>query len=141
MQNPDNNPEQTASSTPFPQAPETNHTPMTTPIDTTTRPSTVKPEPESTNIKPMPVQTSDDNFALISLVLGILSLCASIIPICGILFGTIALVLGIKGNSSPQKATMAKIGIALAILGILGSILWAIFSTALSFLPETFTSL
>jgi len=86
----------------------------------------------------LPPTPQEDSFANASLVLGILSFFSSIIPVCGMLFGVIAIILGAKGLGSSQKSKSAKVGLVLAIFGVLGSIIWGIillFMDVLSGLP------
>ncbi len=79
--------------------------------------ATQKPTPQ---LRPTP---QEDSFATASFWLGIISFFISILPVCGLLFGIIAIVLGIKGLESSRNSKSAKIGIVLAILGVVGSIL------------------
>ena len=75
-------------------------------------------------------QPEKNNYAVFSLVLGILSLCfaccpAAIIPCCipvVIIFAVIGLVLGILGLKS-EKRTLAIIGLILSVLAIIVPIL------------------
>lgn len=79
--------------------------------------ATQKPTPQ---LRPTP---QEDSFATASFMLGIISFLISILPVCGLLFGIIAIVLGIKGLESSRNSKSAKIGIILAIFGVVGSIL------------------
>lgn len=72
-----------------------------------------------------PEERTNKLLAIASAALGLMSLCIAIIPICG---GTIALAgigLGIFGMRSENRKT-AIFGIAVCILGILISIVYAV---------------
>jgi hypothetical protein len=72
-----------------------------------------------------PEERTNKLLAIASAALGLMSLCMAIIPICG---GTIALAgigLGIFGMRSESRKT-AIFGIAVCILGILISIVYAV---------------
>lgn len=56
--------------------------------------------------------------ALFSAGFGLLSLCAGLIPICGISLALLAIAAGIYGRRSENRAT-ATVGIALGLLGLL----------------------
>jgi hypothetical protein len=56
--------------------------------------------------------------ALASVSLGIISLCAALIPICGIICSLAGIGLGILGRRSESRK-MAIIGIGLSILGFM----------------------
>ena len=58
-------------------------------------------------------------FAIISLVLGVLNLCAWIFPICGFPVGIAGVVLGYLGMKAPEQKNLAIGGMALSGLGIL----------------------
>ena len=66
------------------------------------------------------------NFAIISLVLGVLNLCAWFFPICGFPVGIAGVVLGYLGMKAPEQKNMAIGGMALSGLGILLSCVNAI---------------
>jgi len=72
-----------------------------------------------------PEERTNKLLAIASAALGLMSLCMAIIPICG---GTIAMAgigLGIFGMRSESRKT-ALFGIAVCILGILISIVYAV---------------
>jgi hypothetical protein len=72
-----------------------------------------------------PEERTNKLLAIASAALGLMSLCMAIIPICG---GTIALAgigLGIFGMRSESRKT-AIFGIAVCILGVLISIVYAV---------------
>jgi hypothetical protein len=72
-----------------------------------------------------PEERTNKLLAIASAALGLMSLCMAIIPICG---GTIAMAgigLGIFGMRSESRKT-AIFGIAVCILGILISIVYAV---------------
>jgi hypothetical protein len=65
-----------------------------------------------------PAPTKDQSgLAIASLVLGVLSLCAWLFPICGGLVAIAGIVLGVLGMKSSKKG-MAIAGIILAAIGI-----------------------
>lgn len=68
--------------------------------------------------------STEDSLATASLILGVFALCASFVPMCGVLFGVVGLVLGIKGRGSKQKSNLATIGIILSIVGVILSIIF-----------------
>ena len=94
----------------------------------------------SNNLSAAPMGLPEkNNYAVFSLVLGILSLCfaccpAVIVPCCipvAVIFAIVGLVLGILGLKS-EKRTMAIIGIILSALAIIIPILLFILSTVFS---------
>ena len=72
---------------------------------------TITPQPEA----PGNART----FAIISLVLGVLNLCAWIFPICGFPVGIAGVVFGYLGMKAPEQKNLAIGGMALSGLGIL----------------------
>jgi len=62
--------------------------------------------------------------ALASVSLGIISLCAALIPICGIISSLAGIGLGILSKRSESRK-LAVIGIGLSVLGILISVTYA----------------
>lgn len=65
-------------------------------------------------------------FALMSVSLGLLSLCLSIVPACGGILSLLGLALGIISRKSDNEKT-AIAGILLSTLGLLIAITFAIF--------------
>jgi hypothetical protein len=57
--------------------------------------------------------------AIGSLVIGVINLCAWLLPICGIPLGIIGVVLGVLGMKSPAQKNLAIAGIVLSAIGIL----------------------
>lgn len=68
---------------------------------------------------------SKDMLAYIGLALGVFSLCAWFIPICGCPVALVAGGLSYAGLPSTQK-TLAQIGIALAVIGFILTLINAI---------------
>lgn len=56
--------------------------------------------------------------AIAALVLGIISVLAWVVPICGLPFAISAIVCGLLGRASTSKRTMATVGLILAIAGL-----------------------
>ena len=80
-----------------------------------------------------PAPTSDrKGFAIAGFVIGIIDLCAWLLPICGGPIAVIGLVLSILGIKSSQK-TLAIIGVVLSALGLFltigNAILGAVFNS------------
>ena len=73
-------------------------------------------------------------FAIISLVLGVLNLCAWIFPLCGFPLGIAGIVLGYLGMKAPEQKNLAIGGMALSGLGILLACINAI--VGVLFAPE-----
>ena len=71
----------------------------------------LSPQPESPG--------NAKTFAIISLVLGVLNLCAWLLPICGFPIGIAGVVLGYLGMKAPEQKNLAIGGMALSGLGIL----------------------
>ncbi|MBI5842642.1 MAG: DUF4190 domain-containing protein [Chloroflexi bacterium] len=65
-------------------------------------------------------------YALGSAALGLLSLCAAIVPVCGGVLGLAGIVLGFFGRRSENKK-MAAIGIVLSAIGLLTAVVYAAF--------------
>jgi hypothetical protein len=63
--------------------------------------------------------------AIFSFIIGILSLCAGLVPICGVGNGMIGIVTGIFGRKS-ERRKLANAGILISVLGIIISIIYAI---------------
>jgi len=62
--------------------------------------------------------------AIASVSLGIISLCAALVPICGVFTSFAGFALGIFGRRSESKK-MAAIGIGLSILGFMIAVTYA----------------
>jgi hypothetical protein len=73
-------------------------------------------------------------FAIISLVLGIITLCAWFFPICGFPLAIAGIVFGYLGLKAPEQKNLAIGGMALSGLGILLSCVNAI--AGILFAPE-----
>ncbi len=70
---------------------------------------------------------SKDNLAIASTVVGVLSLCASLVPICGFPLSLAAIGLGAFSLKAPNRRTLAIVGLVLGGLAILLSICSAVF--------------
>ena len=71
-------------------------------------------------LSPTPVSSGNEKtFAIISLVLGILNLCAWLFPICGFPLAIAGIVLGYLGMKAPEQKNLAIAGMALSGLGLL----------------------
>lgn len=57
-------------------------------------------------------------FAIAGLVLGIISIFAAILPLCGFPVSIVGIIIAALGRASVSKRTMATIGLVLAIIGI-----------------------
>jgi hypothetical protein len=64
-------------------------------------------------------------YALASAALGLLSLCAGLVPVFGTILGTLGIVSGVLGRRSENKR-IATIGIGLSIIGLLTAIIYSI---------------
>lgn len=80
-------------------------------------------DPMNAPVSPQPVQPAsagtERTMAIISLVLGAISLCGLVVPIVGIPLGIIGLALGYLGRKDEAWRTYAIIGMALSGIGIL----------------------
>ncbi|MFN8385418.1 MAG: hypothetical protein U0V48_01980 [Anaerolineales bacterium] len=65
-------------------------------------------------------------YALASAALGLISLCAAIIPVCGGIASLLGLIFG-GISSRVEKSRMATIGMALSALGLLITIVYFLF--------------
>jgi len=75
---------------------------------------------------PTPGPTSDDpkkGFAIASLVIGIINLCAWFLPICGGPLAIVGIVLGVLGMKSTTQRTLAIVGLVLSALGLIAACL------------------
>lgn len=61
--------------------------------------------------------------AIASLAAGVISLCGVVLWFIGIPLGIVAVILGFFGRRDPSQKTIASVGIALGIVGILISCL------------------
>jgi len=73
-----------------------------------------------------PEERMNKFYALLSAALGILSLCASILPGCGAPLAIGGIVFGILGHRSENRKT-ATVGIALSVIGLLTAIVYVVF--------------
>jgi hypothetical protein len=71
-----------------------------------------------------PEERTNHILATLSLVLGLLSLCAGLIPIFGLVVSFAGIGLGIFGQRSESKK-IAAIGIAISVLGVIVSLVYA----------------
>lgn len=65
-----------------------------------------------------PARDKRGGFAIAGLVLGILSIPAAILPLCGFPVSIVGIVMAALGRASVSRRTMATIGLVLAIIGI-----------------------
>lgn len=71
-------------------------------------------------LSPTPASSGNaKTFAIISLVIGVLNLCAWFFPICGFPLGIAGVILGYLGMKAPEQKNLAIGGMALSGLGIL----------------------
>lgn len=77
---------------------------------------------------------NERTFAIISLVLGVVNLCAWLLPICGFPLAIAGVVLGYLGMRSPEQKNLAIAGLALSGLGFLLACINAI--AGVVFAPE-----
>ena len=75
-------------------------------------------------VEPAPVK-DQSGMAIASLVLGILSWCAWLFPICGGLVAVAGIVLGVLGMKSSKK-NMAIAGIVIAAIGLILTLINAV---------------
>jgi hypothetical protein len=61
--------------------------------------------------------------AIVSFVLGIASLIAWCIPICGAPISIVGIVLGVRGLGSTSQRAMAIVGIVLCSLGLIATLI------------------
>ena len=76
------------------------------------------------NSQPDPEERLQRFYALASAALGLLSLCAAIIPAAGCITGLAGIGFGIGGRKSDRKQ-LAMIGISLSIIGMMTAILYS----------------
>jgi hypothetical protein len=93
---------------------------------------------QSPGAAPAPADRSA--LAIISLVLGILGLCAWILPLCGFPISIVGLVLGILSARSTRRG-MAIAGIVLAVLTLLAAAANAAFGAYLGLNGDLFSRL
>ena len=73
-----------------------------------------------------PEERMNKFYALASAALGLISLCGALLPVCGGILAIVGILLGVLGRRSESK-TMASVGMALSILGLLTAIVYAVF--------------
>ena len=89
-------------------------------------------QPQYQPMVPPPAPQKDNKgFAIAALVLGIISLCAWLFPICGFPVAIAGIVLGILGLKSSSR-TMAIVGIVLCGLALLASLCNAVLGGVMS---------
>ena len=78
-------------------------------------------DPSNTPMVPQPSSTSGNEriFAIASVVIGVINLCAWFLPICGFPLGIIGIVLGYLGMKDPAQKNLAIAGMVLSGIGIL----------------------
>jgi hypothetical protein len=92
------------------------------PIRATVENAAVRPFPREKSIMEVqPAAPERSGFAIASLVLGVVSLCAWLLPICGVPISLVAVVLGALSLNSPRRG-MAIAGIVLGAIAILLSL-------------------
>jgi hypothetical protein len=72
-----------------------------------------------------PEERTNKYWALFSIALGVISLCAALVPICGSASSLLGIGLGMLGLRSESRK-MAMVGIAVSAIGLLTSIIYAI---------------
>ena len=72
-----------------------------------------------------PEERTNKYWALFSAALGVISLCAALVPICGGATSLLGLGLGMYGLRSESR-NMAMVGIAISAIGLLTSIVYSI---------------
>ncbi len=73
-----------------------------------------------TSSSPSPISSGNERImAIASMGIGVINLCAWLIPICGIPLSLVGLVLGFLGMKDPSQKTFAIIGIALCAIGLI----------------------
>jgi uncharacterized membrane protein len=75
--------------------------------------------------------------AIASLAIGIINLCAWLLPVCGVPLSIVGVVLGIISRNSSQR-NLALIGIGMGCLGLLLSIGNALFGAYLGLTGQLF---
>jgi hypothetical protein len=80
-------------------------------------------EPDYTSLDPE--ERTNKFLAIFSVVLGVLSFCAGLIPIAGIIIGLIGTVMAIFGMKSEHRK-IAILGFAVSTLGLLTSLIYMI---------------
>jgi hypothetical protein len=70
---------------------------------------------------PMP-QEQGSGLAVAGLIVGIISIPAALIAICGFAFGVVGVILSALGRRSPEHRTLANYGLALSIVGLVLSV-------------------
>jgi len=73
-----------------------------------------------------PEERQNKFFALLSVALGLFSLCGSIIPVCGAGLSILGILFGVFGRKS-ENYRIAQVGTALSALGLLIAVMYAIF--------------
>lgn len=71
---------------------------------------------------PMAQPDQGGGMAIAGLILGIISIPAALVAVCGIVFGIIGIVLSAMGRRSVSRRTMATVGLILSIIGLLAGI-------------------
>jgi hypothetical protein len=65
-------------------------------------------------------------FAIASPALGLISLCAAVIPVCGGIASVLGIILGLSSLKT-EHSRSAVVGVALSVLGLLIAITYALF--------------
>ncbi len=75
---------------------------------------------------------NSETFAIIAMVLGVINLCSWVIPCCGFIFGTAAIIFAILGMKSEKYKTFCIIVIVVSGLSLVGAIINAIVGATMS---------
>ncbi len=86
---------------------------------------------------PTEADLQKDNFAIASTVVGVLSLCLAVLPICGLPASVAAVGLGAYSLKAPNRRTLAIAGIVLGAIAALLSLCSAGFGLY-SYLSQTY---
>ena len=98
-------------------------------------------ESQSFNPEPAPSSTPKGNesvYAAVSLMLGVTSLCAWFIPLCGGPISIAGIVLGYLGMKDPSRKTLAIAGIALGAIGLIATCINGAVGAYMGVTGETF---
>lgn len=92
------------------------------------------PEPSPT---PAP-QGNEGTYAAVSLMTGVVSLCAWLVPFCGGPLSIAAVVLGYLAMKDPSRKTLAIAGMAMGVIGIIATCINAAVGAYMGATGQTF---
>ncbi len=98
----------------------------------------VSPEPTPTPSSAPAPAGNEGTYAAVSLMTGVVSLCAWLLPLCGGPLSIAAIVLGYLALKDPSRKTLAIAGMAMGVIGIIATCINGAVGAYMSLTGQTF---